>query len=149
MAKLSALMSDYGQDHQNHWNQKIHFICVPLIVWSLLGLLYLIPVLETQGWPVNGAFVFIVISLCYYFYLDTKSFLIMLMVSLLNVISYKMLEPFDDVFYLYAIVFFLAWVGQFVGHKIEGKKPSFLKDLHFLFVGPLWVFYKFKIISPP
>ncbi len=32
-----------------------------------------------------------------------------------------------------------AWVGQFVGHKIEGKKPSFLKDVQFLLIGPAWL----------
>jgi uncharacterized membrane protein YGL010W len=36
-------------------------------------------------------------------------------------------------------VFIIAWTGQFYGHKIEGKKPSFLKDLQFLLIGPAWV----------
>ncbi len=36
-------------------------------------------------------------------------------------------------------VFAGAWVGQFVGHKIEGKKPSFLKDVQFLLIGPAWL----------
>jgi uncharacterized membrane protein YGL010W len=30
-------------------------------------------------------------------------------------------------------------VGQFIGHKIEGKKPSFFKDILFLLIGPLWL----------
>jgi uncharacterized membrane protein YGL010W len=36
-------------------------------------------------------------------------------------------------------VFVVAWIGQFIGHKIEGKKPSFLEDLRFLLIGPLFV----------
>ena len=36
-------------------------------------------------------------------------------------------------------LFVIAWVGQFYGHKIEGKKPSFFDDLQFLLIGPLWV----------
>ncbi len=36
-------------------------------------------------------------------------------------------------------VFVVSWIGQFIGHKIEGKKPSFLDDLRFLLVGPLFV----------
>jgi uncharacterized membrane protein YGL010W len=36
-------------------------------------------------------------------------------------------------------VFVIAWIGQFVGHKIEGKKPSFFDDLRFLLIGPLFV----------
>jgi len=36
-------------------------------------------------------------------------------------------------------VFIITWILQFVGHQIEGKKPSFLKDLHFLLIGPIWL----------
>ncbi|MEJ2514422.1 MAG: DUF962 domain-containing protein, partial [Gammaproteobacteria bacterium] len=36
-------------------------------------------------------------------------------------------------------VFVLAWIGQFIGHRIEGKKPSFFKDLLFLMIGPMWL----------
>ena len=37
------------------------------------------------------------------------------------------------------VAFTLAWVGQFIGHRIEGKKPSFLQDLSFLLIGPAWL----------
>ena len=47
-----------------------------------------------------------------------------------------------DVFFtssiIYISLFVLAWIGQFYGHKVEGKKPSFFKDLQFLLIGPLW-----------
>ena len=33
----------------------------------------------------------------------------------------------------------IAWIGQFIGHKIEGAKPSFFEDLQFLLIGPAWV----------
>jgi uncharacterized membrane protein YGL010W len=39
-------------------------------------------------------------------------------------------------------VFVLAWIGQFIGHEIEGKRPSFLTDLTYLLIGPLWVWAK-------
>ncbi len=38
-----------------------------------------------------------------------------------------------------AALFVLAWIGQFVGHAIEGKRPSFFKDVQFLLIGPLWL----------
>ena len=41
------------------------------------------------------------------------------------------------------VVFVVAWVLQFVGHKVEGKKPSFLKDVQFLMIGPAWIFCHF------
>jgi uncharacterized membrane protein YGL010W len=37
------------------------------------------------------------------------------------------------------LIFAVAWIGQFIGHNIEGKKPSFLKDLQFLLIGPMWL----------
>ncbi len=44
--------------------------------------------------------------------------------------------------YVSLAIFIIAWIGQFYGHKIEGKKPSFIKDLQFLLIGPAWVFEK-------
>ena len=42
---------------------------------------------------------------------------------------------------VFVAVFTLSWIGQFYGHKIEGKKPSFLKDLQFLLIGPIWLLH--------
>jgi uncharacterized membrane protein YGL010W len=47
--------------------------------------------------------------------------------------------PQDDVLPVSLGVFVIAWIGQFIGHKIEGKKPSFFDDLRFLLIGPLFV----------
>ena len=41
--------------------------------------------------------------------------------------------------YIYLLTFIIAWVGQFIGHKIEGQKPSFFEDLQFLLIGPAWL----------
>lgn len=40
---------------------------------------------------------------------------------------------------LYLGVFVITWIFQLIGHKIEGKKPSFLKDIQFLLIGPIWL----------
>ena len=56
-----------------------------------------------------------------------------------------------NTFLLYTsiIVFIFAWILQFLGHKIEGKKPSFFKDIQFLLIGPAWllafIYNSFKI----
>jgi uncharacterized membrane protein YGL010W len=42
---------------------------------------------------------------------------------------------------VYLSIFVITWIFQFVGHKIEGKKPSFLKDLQFLLIGPIWLLH--------
>ncbi len=40
-----------------------------------------------------------------------------------------------------AVIFILSWIGQFYGHKVEGKKPSFLEDVKFLLIGPIWLWH--------
>jgi uncharacterized membrane protein YGL010W len=40
---------------------------------------------------------------------------------------------------VYFSVFIITWIFQFIGHTIEGQKPSFLKDLQFLLIGPIWL----------
>ncbi len=57
----------------------------------------------------------------------------LLMLALLAAMPPAMVLP------LSVAIFVLAWIGQFIGHKIEGKKPSFLDDLRFLLIGPLFV----------
>jgi uncharacterized membrane protein YGL010W len=47
--------------------------------------------------------------------------------------------PSAQVFAVSLTIFVVAWIGQFIGHKIEGKKPSFFDDLRFLLIGPLFV----------
>ena len=44
-----------------------------------------------------------------------------------------------EVWRLSLAIFIVAWIGQFIGHKIEGKKPSFFEDLQFLLIGPAWL----------
>jgi len=39
------------------------------------------------------------------------------------------------------VIFIISWTGQFIGHKIEGKKPSFLDDIKFLLIGPIWLLH--------
>lgn len=39
-------------------------------------------------------------------------------------------------------VFVVAWVAQFIGHRAEGRRPSFLTDLTYLLIGPAWVLAK-------
>lgn len=127
---IDTLLHLYSESHRNHLNEIIHMICVPLIVFSLLGLLWwlhpLVAVAACAG------------ALWYYFALSRPFALGMLAMSavMLGLLS---LMPAYAVLPLSLAVFVLAWMGQFVGHKIEGKKPSFLDDLRFLLIGPLFV----------
>jgi uncharacterized membrane protein YGL010W len=128
--QIESLIARYAESHRNPANEIIHFICIPAIVFSLMGLL----------WAMHPAVAVAtaVLSLAYYFMLSVPFALGMLLCTglILWVLS---LLPQDLVWQISLAVFVIAWIGQFIGHKIEGKKPSFFDDLRFLLIGPLFV----------
>ena len=127
---VEVLLEQYAESHRNHINEVIHFVCVPAIMWTLLGVLWAIhPVL---------ALLVSVIALSYYFYLSTQFGWGMLTVNVGMLLALYMLPP-AWVLPVCLTVFVVAWVFQFIGHHIEGKKPSFFDDLRFLLIGPLFV----------
>ena len=156
MSTIYQLLNEYAESHQNKTNKVIHWICVPLIILSLLGILDLIQFPDDGFLGVNSwAMVVFLLAIGYYFYLTPRLGIAMVvilraMVWLVEEIN-KSPELITGVPHLYFWIgiFVLAWIGQFVGHKFEGKKPSFFKDLQFLFIGPLWllsfIYQKLKI----
>jgi uncharacterized membrane protein YGL010W len=149
MRKIDSLLDEYGQSHQNATNKLIHWFCVPAIFFSVVGLVFSIPVgplpellpfLENFA---NWATVVLVFVLMYYVSLSGPLTLGMLFFSALCLALANFLDlTFPG--YLWAIslgVFIIAWIIQFYGHKIEGKKPSFLKDVQFLMIGPAWLMH--------
>ena len=127
---IDTLLAQYGESHRNHANELIHFVCVPVIVFTLLGILWWIHPLAAVA--VSLA------ALWYYFQLSRPFAVGMLVMTALMLGLLRALPP-ATVLPLSIAIFVLAWVGQFIGHKIEGKKPSFLDDLRFLLIGPLFV----------
>jgi len=152
--KVDQWFDNYGVCHQNATNKLIHWVCVPLIMLSILGLLWDIPVPQAVvqitpwfNWTIG------VIALCMVFYLWLSPALAigMALVSTVFVLilrSYDQLE-IGPVWMASSALFVLAWIGQFIGHKIEGKKPAFFDDLFYLLIGPIWllgfVFRKLKL----
>ena len=90
----------------------------------------------------NWASLILVLLLLFYLRLSFSLFLRMLGFSVLVVMGNYYLGQYLPLFTTSLIIFVVAWIGQFYGHKIEGKKPSFFKDLQFLLIGPAWVFEK-------
>lgn len=127
---IHTLLSQYSESHRNHTNELIHIVCVPLIVFSLLGIIWAVHPL--------AAVIVAAASLYYYFQLS-KPFAIGMLTMATVMLALLALLPPATVLALSIAIFVLAWVGQFVGHQIEGKKPSFLDDLRFLLIGPLFV----------
>ncbi|MCZ6536885.1 MAG: DUF962 domain-containing protein [Gammaproteobacteria bacterium] len=135
--------NDYGESHQNPTNKTIHWICVPLILLTVLGMLWAAPVpaamASVSPW-LNWSTVVMVLALVYYFALSPSlgagmSIVLALFAYILHTLTAAGLPMMTAS----VSVFVLAWIGQFVGHQIEGKKPSFFKDIQFLMIGPIWL----------
>ncbi|WP_460456239.1 Mpo1 family 2-hydroxy fatty acid dioxygenase [Arenimonas alkanexedens] len=142
---IDRWLSSYSGDHVNSTNQLIHLLCVPAIVWSVTAVMWVIPVplaLVNQGaWMAIGMF----LAWAWYWRLSRPLAIGMLVVfvafGFLNRMLWMKLGS-SGLLWLALGVFVVAWIGQFVGHKIEGRKPSFLTDLSYLLVGPLWTLEK-------
>ena len=127
---IDRLLADYSESHLHPLNEAIHCICVPAIVFALLGMVW-----SLHPW---AAVLVSLASLAYYLWLSRPFALGMLLMSLAMLWGLSAIPP-EQLFVLALAVFVLGWIGQFVGHKIEGKKPSFFDDLRYLLIGPLFV----------
>ena len=149
MRRIDELLAEYGESHQNHTNKTIHWICVPLIFFSIVCLIASIPSSSLQrfmgeGNPYsNWATVVLVLVIVYYVSLSIGLSIGMALFGLICLVAANLLSKFDIVplWGMALIIFTIAWVGQFYGHKVEGKKPSFFKDVQFLLIGPAWLMH--------
>lgn len=149
MRKIDLLLDEYGQSHQNHTNKLIHWFCVPAIFFSVVGLIFSIPSgalldsLSFLGSFSNWATISLLLILIYYISLSVPLSLGMLFFSALCLALANFLNiAFPGKLWAISIgIFVIAWIVQFWGHKIEGKKPSFFKDLQFLLIGPAWLMH--------
>ena len=136
---------NYSADHQNATNRLIHWICVPAILWSVIAALWLVPVAPTIGRAGFWCGLVMVGAFAFYWRLSRPlggaMIALFIALALLTHLLYEALGA--RVLLSLAIgVFVVAWIGQFVGHKLEGKKPTFLTDLVYLLIGPAWLVAK-------
>ena len=129
MKSLEEWFVEYGDSHRNKTNKLIHWVCVPLITFCVIGLLWAL------HWSVATAFM--AGALLFYVRLSIKLAVAMAASVALMLLVIVNIEPVLVPVTL--TLFVIAWIFQFIGHHIEGKKPSFFKDLQFLLIGPLWV----------
>jgi len=149
MKTLQQWLAEYGESHQNETNKTIHWICVPAIFFSIVGLLYGIKLpwkisgflANITGDQANVAVLLMTFVVIYYASLSKTLWIGMLLFGTFCCWLCHLVERsgFMQLWLFSLIVFAAAWVGQFYGHKVEGKKPSFLKDLQFLMIGPAWL----------
>lgn len=138
--------AEYGDSHQDFTNELIHWICVPVIFFSVVGLVWSIPVPGFINAALPGfrwSLPVIVAVMVFYVRLSSTLALGLLFFILgcYGIIHELALNAPRPVWQICLGLFVLAWIGQFIGHKIEGKKPSFLHDLVFLLIGPAWLLH--------
>ncbi|MBD3748135.1 MAG: DUF962 domain-containing protein [Sphingobacteriales bacterium] len=149
--QIDILFDKYAESHQNSINKTIHWICVPLIVFSIIGLVSAIPFPHIAFLGKYNMYInwfSIVMAVTIYYYLKLSPLLSYFMLFFFGICYYFVvqLEHLEKgggpaLWQVSLLIFVLAWIGQFIGHKIEGKKPSFLDDLKFLLIGPLWLLH--------
>ncbi|NJL76172.1 MAG: DUF962 domain-containing protein [Saprospiraceae bacterium] len=148
MKTMQQWLDEYGESHQNGFNKTMHWICVPAIFFSIIGLLWSIPSQFLSNWfpptfapYVNFATLVLLLGLVFYLRLSWGMFFGMLLVTLVVILGIRALEASQiaPLWQLSLLIFIVAWIGQFWGHQVEGKKPSFFKDLQFLMIGPAWL----------
>jgi uncharacterized membrane protein YGL010W len=152
MRNIQSLLDEYGESHQNPTNKTVHWICVPLIFFSIIGLFYSIPFgTNFSGIPINVATILLAGAIVYYLMLSKPLALGMILVSAICIYFCQLIQSSGLVLWQVSIfIFVAAWIGQFWGHKVEGKKPSFLKDIQFLMIGPAWLMhFIFKKVGIP
>ena len=143
MRTVAEWLGDYGASHENPANKLLHWLCVPPIVLSVMGFLWSLPVPAAfaAGSPwLNWATLAAAAALVYYFALSPAlaagallAFLVLLAVT------HSLARLPWPLWLTSLVIFVVAWIGQFLGHALEGKRPSFFKDLQFLLIGPLWL----------
>ncbi|MEZ4269843.1 MAG: Mpo1-like protein [Myxococcota bacterium] len=148
MKSAQNWFDEYGESHRNPTNKLIHWICVPTIFFSTIGLFWSIPRGPLAGvlpgaWDplLNWGTLAMLVALAFYARLSLKLFPGMLLVAAVIVWGNLLIEQsgIAPLWLISTVVFAISWAVQFVGHKIEGKKPSFFKDVQYLLIGPAWL----------
>lgn len=146
MRLIDKFLAQYGESHQNVTNKLIHWLCVPAIIFSLAGMLFSIPFpFGEKSLLMNWTSVVFILAIIYYLRLSIPLAIGFVIVAALvlwgNFALYLVLGSSLYLFYASIGIFVVAWIGQFIGHEIEGKKPSFLTDVKFLLIGPAWLLH--------
>lgn len=142
---IQSWFDEYAESHQNPVNVTVHWIAVPVIYFSILGMLYAIPAISLgSGGAFTVANLAVAFVVIYYLRKSLNLAIGMLLFSLLCLwlARWITLHAAWPIWAVCLGLFALAWVAQFQGHAIEGRKPSFLKDIQFLLIGPGWLLSK-------
>ena len=143
--EVERWLGNYSDDHRNATNVLIHWICVPLIVWTAVALLWVVPVPAILGRPGFWAGMAMFAALVFYLRLSRPlcagMFVLFVVLGLITEALHREIGP-SNLMWLAIGVFVLSWIAQFIGHHIEGRRPAFFTDLVYLLIGPAWIVAK-------
>lgn len=141
--RIDRRFARYEEHHRNVVNRLIHMVAVPAIYWSVLALLVELPMPEVMrvvpglDW---GLLAGIAMVVAYLLHSRPLALGMAIMTGLFLLVAWGYARFGSTPLWQMAIaVFVVAWIFQFVGHKIEGQRPAFFDDLRFLAIGPGWV----------
>src|SRR6186713_2726184 len=93
MRTIHQWLGEYGESHQNETNKTIHWICVPTIFFSIVGLLYSIKLpFSMAGIQLNVATIVMVLVIVYYFLLSKTLWIGMLLFGFVCLILCHLVE---------------------------------------------------------
>jgi uncharacterized membrane protein YGL010W len=142
MKTLVEQMSMYAAYHRDPTNKAIHFLFVPLIVWSAMGLLLLVPGIRMGDLELTLAHGIALVLLAYYLRLDFQLGVAMVFLFTFLLLTALQVEAAlgDQAWILFAAVFAGSWIAQLVGHSaFEHRKPALADNLFQVFVAPIFV----------
>ncbi len=135
MQTVEALFADYASYHQTKGNKVFHRLGIPMIMFSLIGMLTHVTLFDVATIRLDAAMVLIALSSAYYFIVEWRLGIAMIAVS---IVFYFVSAAIP--FMLNVVLFVLGWICQFIGHKVyEHKNPAFFRNFVHLLIGPLWI----------
>ncbi len=153
MRSVDQWLDEYGESHRHPLNKALHWICVPVIVITVLGLLWAIPVpaafAAVSPW-LNWSTLLAAAAVAYHVLLSPALALGIVPALALAFAAVLALARLPLPLWQSCLaIFVIAWIGQFIGHAVEGRRPSFFKDLQFLLIGPLWLLaFVYRALGP-
>ena len=135
MQTVEALFADYASYHQTRGNKVFHRLGIPMIMFSLIGMLTHVTLFDVATIRLDAAMVLIALSSAYYFIVEWRLGIAMIAVSIVFYFVSAAIPLMLNV-----VLFVLGWIFQFIGHKVyEHKNPAFFRNFVHLLIGPLWI----------
>ncbi len=129
---LTRWFEDYEKYHRHPANKKTHYVGVPLIMLSVLGLAGLVTITP----EINLAMIAFVLVSAWAIKLDMRfGFLFALAAFPFYWLGLRLSWQLN------VALFVIGWIFQLVGHyKYEKKSPALMTNVLQTFIGPMWIF---------